>query len=52
MSDRVLANITRADRLLDESRTVGDAIGVADIAESARIFAKRARMAQVEGGRR
>ena len=45
MTDRVLANITQADRLLAEAQTVGDAIGVADIAESARIFAKRANMA-------
>ena len=45
MNDRVLANITQADRLLAEAKTVGDAIGVADVAESARIFAKRANMA-------
>jgi N6-adenosine-specific RNA methylase IME4 len=45
MNDRVLANITQADQLLAEAKTVGDAIGVADVAESARIFAKRANMA-------
>ncbi len=45
MNDQVLANISHADRLLTEARTVEDAISVADVAEAARIFAKRARMA-------
>jgi N6-adenosine-specific RNA methylase IME4 len=45
MTDRVLANISQADRLLVEAKTIEDVVSVADVAEAARIYAKRARMA-------
>jgi N6-adenosine-specific RNA methylase IME4 len=43
--DRILANISHADRLLAEAETVEEAISVADVADAARVYAKRAGMA-------
>jgi N6-adenosine-specific RNA methylase IME4 len=45
MTDRILANISHADRLLAEASTVEEVINVADAADAARIYAKRAGMA-------
>jgi N6-adenosine-specific RNA methylase IME4 len=44
-NDRILANISHADRLLAEAETVEEAISVADVADAARVYAKRAGMA-------
>jgi len=44
MDDKVLTNIANADRLLAEAQTVQEAISVSDVAEAARIYARRVGM--------
>jgi N6-adenosine-specific RNA methylase IME4 len=44
MDDKVLSNIANADRLLAEAQTVQEAISVSDVAEAARIYARRVGM--------
>jgi N6-adenosine-specific RNA methylase IME4 len=44
MNDKVLANIEHADRLLAEAQTVQEAISIGDVAEAARIYARRVGM--------
>ena len=42
--DLILARVTEADRMLAEATSVVDAISIADVADAARTYAKRARM--------
>lgn len=42
--DLMITKVSTADRMLQEAETVQDAISVADVADAARIYAKRANM--------